>query len=480
MVAPAPLTSPSPSRWLARAAKPTAALAAFASGTQFDALDDRVRHAARRHFVDCLGACVGGLDQPLYRDASALVASLSGGGSVPVIGSAHTTDLLNAIYLMAVSCHAIELDDGNREGSIHPGTVIVPAVLGLGHHLGASGTDALAATVAGYEAAVSLAEILHPHASKRGFQTSGVVGVVGAAAAAGRLLGLDPLRMEKALGIAASSGAGLFAYLTGGGNIKKLHPAHAAREGVFAALLAMNEVVDGPLGVAEVPSGIFHAFGGLGPWTGTEDAVQPVVPAIARSYTKPYPACRHIHPAIDGLFQLQAQHGFSADAVTALEVGTYGAAMPHAALGWESFTVAQLSFPYVMAVALRTGRVDLASFSEANRANATLAADAAKVTVRLDDECAAGYPKQGPARVTVRLAGGRTLTTYVTDPKGCPELPMSDAEIQAKFRMSAAARLPAAALDRALSMAWNLETSAGVRALFDALSPSAPLKKATA
>lgn len=480
MVAPAPLDSPSPSRWLARAARPTAALAAFASGARFESFSEPVRHAARRHFVDCLGACLGGLDQPLAKDTAALVASLSGGGTVPVIGSAQTTDLLNAIYLMAVSCHAIELDDGNREGSIHPGTVVVPAVLGLGHHLGSGGADALAATVAGYEAAVSLAEILHPHASKRGFQTTGVVGVVGAAAAAGRLLGLDTLRMEKALGIAASSGAGLFAYLAGGGNIKKLHPAHAAREGVFAALLAQKDVVDGPLGVAESPSGVFHAFGGLGPWSGTGEAVEPLLPAIARSYTKPYPACRHIHPAIDGLFQLKAQHGFSADDVTALEVGTYGAAMPHATLGWESFTVAQLSFPYVMAVALRTGRVDLASFSEAQRGNPAIAADAAKVSVRLDDDCVAGYPKQGPARVTLRLRDGRTLTTYVADPKGCPEVPMSDAEIQAKFRMSAQGRLPAAALDRALPMAWNLEASPGLRALFDALSPTVSLKKATA
>ena len=161
-------------------------------------------------------------------------------------------------------------------------------------------------------------------------------------------------------------------------------------------------------------------------------------------------------------------------------MGTYGAAMPHAGLGWESFTVAQLSFPYVMAVALRTGRVDLASFSEASRAKPEIAADAAKVTVRLDDECAAGYPKQGPARVTVRLRDGRALATYVADPKGCPELPMSDEEIQAKFRMSAAGRIPAASLAQALPMAWNLEKSAGVRALFDALSPSASLKKATA
>jgi len=465
-------------RWLASSAQPTAALARFAHAVEFSGLSDTVRTAARRHFLDSLGSCIAGLDQPLVRDATALLDSLSGGGKVAVAGTARRTDLLSAVYLMATSCHAIELDDGNREGSIHPGTVIIPAVLGLGYHLGASGAAVLSATVAGYEAAIALAEILHPHASRRGFQTTGVVGVVGAAAAAGRLLNLDALHMEKAMGIAASSGAGLFAYLAGGGNIKKLHPAHAAREGVFAAMLAQREVVDGPLAVAESPSGIFHAFGGLQPWTGTQCDARPVLPAIARSYTKPYPCCRHIHPAIDGLLQLRARHGFVADDVTALEIGTYGAAMPHAALGWGSFTVAQLSFPWVMAAALRHGRVDLASFSDRMRVDPALAADAAKVRVRLDPECASAYPKQGPARVAVELRDGRRLETYVADPRGCPELPMTDEELSDKFRMMVRGSLTPAAADTAIEQVWSLDAAPSLRLLVDSLSPSAPKKAA--
>jgi 2-methylcitrate dehydratase PrpD len=445
----------------------------------FAALPEPVRNAARRHFLDSLGACLAGIDQPLVREASALVESLSGGGKVAIAGTGRRSDLLSAVYLMAVGCHAIELDDGNREGSIHPGTVVVPAVLGLGYHLNAAGADVLSATVAGYEAAISLAEILHPHASRRGFQTTGVVGVVGAAAAAGRLLGLDALRMEKAMGIAASSGAGLFAYLAGGGNIKKLHPAHAAREGVFAALLANHGDVDGPRAVAESPAGIFHAFGGLQTWTGSQADARPTLPAIARSYTKPYPCCRHIHPAIDALLQLRARHGFGADDVKALEVGTYGAAMPHAALGWDSFTVAQLSFPYVMAAALRYGRVDLGSFSDRMRADPALAADAAKVRVTLDPACAQAYPKQGPARVAVVLRDGRRHEAYVADPRGSPELPMSDEELFDKFRMTVQGRLSAQAAGDIIGRVWKLESAPGLRALVDSLSPVAS-KKATA
>ncbi len=465
--------------WIAAAGQPTEALARFAHAAEFAGFDVRGKSAARRHFLDSLGACIAGIDQPLVRHATALLESLSGGGKVAVAGTGRRTDLLSAVYLMAASCHAIELDDGNREGSLHPGTVVVPAVLGLGYHLGASGAAVLSATVAGYEVAISLAEILHPHASRRGFQTTGVVGVIGAAAAAGRLLSLDPLRMEKAMGIAASSGAGLFAYLSGGGNIKKLHPAHAAREGVFAALLAQRDVVDGPRAVAESPAGVFHAFGGLPAWTGSLPNRRPAELAIARSYTKPYPCCRHIHPAIDGLLQLRAKQGFDADQVAAVEVGTYAAAMPHAALGWDSFTTAQLSFPYVMAAALRTGRVELESFSERMRADPALVADAAKIHVRLDQECCDSYPKQGPARVTVTLRDGSRHAIYVADPRGCPELPMSDEELFAKFRMMARGRLSPAAADAAIERVWTLDAAPSLRPLVDSLA-SPVLQKASA
>lgn len=450
---------------------PTAALARFAHAADFTQLDPDARRATRRHFLDSLGACVGGLDQSLVREATRLSDSLSGGGSIPVTGTARRTDLLGAIYQMAVSCHAIELDDGNREGSIHPGTVVVPAVLGLGYRLDASGADALAAVVAGYEAMIALAEVLHPHASQRGFQTTGVVGPIGAAAAAARLLRLDVTRVEKAIGIAASSGAGLFAYLTGGGNVKKLHQAHAAREGVFAALLAERDVVDGPLGVAETKAGVFQAFAGIVPGAPARPARTRTALAIQRSYLKPYPCCRHIHPAIDGLLALRTEHRLAPDDVASIDVGTYPAAMPHATLGWESLTIAQLSFPYVMAVALRTGKVDLESFSDASRADPRILADTAKVKVAPDDECTRNYPKEGPARVTLGLRDGRTITTYVADPRGCPEVPMSDEDLFAKFRLSVAGRLAPAAADRLIERLWS-DAPPSVREIVDVFTMS--------
>jgi 2-methylcitrate dehydratase PrpD len=450
-------------------AKPTAALAQFASALTWSSLNEDERRSAKRHLLDGLGACVAGVDQPIFARTVALLQRVGGSGDVPVIGSRHRTNLLSAAYLTAVNCHAIELDDGNREGSLHPGTAVVPALLTAGYDLNVDGASLLCALVAGYEVSVSLAEVLHPHASRRGFQTTGVVGGLGAAAGVARLLALDAIDVEKAIGIAASTSAGIFSYLTGGGNVKKLHPGHAAREGVLAAMVARDRIVDGPLGVAETKAGVFEAFGGLTPWSGNAFDHRGGALAITRSYLKPYPCCRHIHPAIDAMLELKQRHDIDPDRVERVDVGTYDAAMPHATLPFDSFTVAQLSFPYVMAAALRTGKVDLDSFAPAARADARAAADAAKIRVTADPECCASYPKQGPARVTVTMKDGAVHALYVAQPLGAPENPISDEDLAAKFRMSVKTRMSADDADRVVDLVWSLDNASSVRDVVDRL-----------
>jgi 2-methylcitrate dehydratase PrpD len=450
-------------------AKPTEALARFASQVDIDRLQPLELAAAKRHLLDALGACIAGGDEPLLRRSADLLGQIAGSGEIPVPGTSLRTNLLSAAYLTSVACHAIELDDGNREGSIHPGTVVVPALLSSGYAFNANGHDLLGGLIAGFEVAVGLAEVLHPHAARRGFQTTGVAGVIGAAAGVARLLSLDPLTTEKAMGIAASASAGIFAYLTGGGNIKKLHPAHAAREGIFAALLARDQVVDGPLGVAESKCGVFDAFAGLAPWNASVKDHRSGALAITRSYIKPYPCCRHIHPAIDGLLELKTTHDIDPDRVTRIDVGTYDAAMPHASLGWDSFTVSQLSFPYVMGVALRTGHVNLQSFSESARTDELILRDTQKVHVTPDAECCASYPKQGPARVTVTMNDGTVFTAYVAQPLGAPEKPITDDALFEKFRMASERQLNRQQADSVIARVWNLDSQSSVRSLVDAL-----------
>ena len=210
----------------------------FVSALRYAALSDEVRHYARRHLLDTVGVMIAGAEGDVATRAEAVLTAVGRSGRVPVPGRARRADLLDAAYLGGTAAHGIELDDGYRHGSAHCGCVVVPTVLALGHQRSASGAAVIEAMVAGYETAITLARACHPDLRQRGFHPTGAVGPFGAAMAAAKLTGLAADRLGDALGIAASSAAGLFAFVNGGADIKRLHAGHAAREGLQAALLA--------------------------------------------------------------------------------------------------------------------------------------------------------------------------------------------------------------------------------------------------
>lgn len=448
----------------------TKTLARFASTLDIAELDVADRRAAKRHLLDALGAVIAGSTQPIVLRVAALLHR-EGVVGIPVIGLGRL-DPLSAAYVTALSCHALEADDGCREGGIHPGAVVVPAALAAAYERNSSGADLLAAVVAGYEAAVSIAEALHPATSQRGFQPTGAFGVFGAAAAAGRLLSLGADAMESAFGIAASSAAGLFAFLSGGGTVKKLHPAHAAREGLWAALLASESVVQGPTDVLETGGGVLQAFGGRAKWPPLQGHDKPRL-AIGRCYIKPYPCCRHIHPAIDAVLALRARHDVDADRVARIIIGTHAAALPHAGFGWRTLADAQLSFPYVISAALRTGEVDLETFSDARRASRVASLDAAKVEVVLDPQCAAAYPARSSARIIVVTHDGQEYTMRVEDAEGSAQRPVSDEFLFRKFQSMTAGPMSSAQANGLIERILSIEQASSVRPVLDAIFEAA-------
>src|SRR5260370_15998830 len=157
------------------------------------------------------------------------------------------------------------------------------------------------AIVTGYETVIAIGRACHPQLRQRGSHPTAAVGVVGSAAATGKLGGLSAEQLAHALGLAASSAGGLFAFVNGGGDIKRLHAGHAAREGLQAALLAEHGV-QGPPGVIEARVGFMQAFAGTDRTRAI--ALPPPVPfGITVCYIQPYPCCRHIHPAVEALIR---------------------------------------------------------------------------------------------------------------------------------------------------------------------------------
>src|SRR6185295_10320409 len=297
--------------------------------------------------------------------AEAVVAAARPAGKVPVPGRARRADLFDAAFLGGTAAHGIELDDGYRHGSAHCGCVIVPTALSIAYDRNTSGAALIEAIVAGYETNICLARACAPDLRHRGFHPTSAVGPFGAAMTTAKLRGLPPDRLGHALGLAASSAAGLFAFVNGGGDIKRLHAGHAAREGLQAALLA-EQGIEGPPGVIEARDGFMQAFA-FGRADRARAIALPPPFAITDCYIKPYACCRHIQPAVEALIDILRAERIATEEVRRVEVETYRIAAEHAETGWDDFASAQLSFPYLMALALQFRGIKLEHFSQAQR-----------------------------------------------------------------------------------------------------------------
>jgi len=400
--------------------------------------------------------------------AEAVLAAVRPAGQVPVPGRARRADLLDAAFLGGTAAHGIELDDGYRQGSVHPGCAVVPAVLAAGYRTGASGKALIEAVVAGYETTIAIARACHPDLRQRGFHPTGVCAVFGAAAAVARLRGLPPPQIADALGIAASSAAGLFAFVNGGGDIKRLHAGHASREGLQAALLA-EQGVQGPPGVIESHDGFMQAFA-----FGRIDKARPIAlpPAvgfgITDCYIKPYACCRHIQPAVEALMGLCADEGISPDEVTRIDVDTYRIAAEHAHTGWGDFASAQLSFPYLIGLALRFRAIRLEHFADEVRRDPAFGAIARKLHVTASPEVDRLYPQLRPARVKVTTARGN-FTRDADEALGSRLVPLDDAGLWAKFDGLAGPVLTPARATALRQQLWEIEACADMRPVVEAM-----------
>src|SRR6187397_3752830 len=197
------------------AAGATDTIVSFTSDLRYADLSDEVRYYARRHLLDTVGVMIAGAPGDVATNAETMLAGVRSGGTIPVPGRAKRHDLLDAAFLGGTAAHGIELDDGYRHGSAHCGCVIVPTVLSVGYDRHVSGRALIEAIVVGYETNICLARACAPDLRQRGFHPTPAVGPFGAAMATGKLRGMKMPQFANAMGIAASSAAGLFAFVGG-------------------------------------------------------------------------------------------------------------------------------------------------------------------------------------------------------------------------------------------------------------------------
>ncbi|MGV8143609.1 MAG: MmgE/PrpD family protein, partial [Methanothermobacter sp.] len=268
-------------------------LAEFVDSTSFNQLPDSVIEKTKECFTDFLGvAMIGSYTQ----SGDAIKSIIPSEGPSTVIGygrsSVQDAGLANGIF-----AHSLDLDDGHRQGQLHPGACVIPAALSLCEALDKSGEELIESLVVGYQVAIVVGMMVNPEHRSRGFHTTGTCGTLGAAAAACKALGLDQNQTVNALGLAGTQAAGLLESDHSGSMGKHLHAGRAAQSGIISAQLAGNGYT-GAETIFEGDEGFLKVMAGIDPG---EIDIKLLMKKyrILEVYFKIYPVCRHLHSSID-------------------------------------------------------------------------------------------------------------------------------------------------------------------------------------
>ncbi|MFB6070149.1 MAG: MmgE/PrpD family protein [Halanaeroarchaeum sp.] len=446
------------------AGAPTARIAAFVSDRAAADLDGEVIEATRRSILDTLAATyAGSRAQAGERMLEYATDAPSGGGTI--VGAETEIAPEFAALVNGTTAHALDVDDGHRTASAHPGSAVVPAALGVAEREGASGEDLITAVAVGYEAMLTTASAVQTSHRERGFHATATTGCFGAAAAVASLLDLDERRSAHALGLAGTQAGGLFEFLEKGSMAKRFHPGRAAMAGVLAGDLAAVGF-DGPDTIIEGEDGFATAFADDYDFAPYDDLGDPW--AVTERYLKPYPSCRHAHAPIEAAFELR-NRGVEPAAIDEVRVETYRSAAHHDKQAVETLLDAQMSIPFAVAVALATGEAKLAQFDPDLMDDDTIRELVEAVTVVETEEMESSYPATRPARVVAETTDGDTQEATVRYPTGSPESPMSWVGLQEKFHDLAGTSLDEAPRERVVDLLGDLESLESTRTLTDAL-----------
>jgi len=413
----------------------TERVADFLVATKGTDLPPSVVNDAQYYTLDWLGSAIAGTVTEPGRMLLAQAASQVGKGATVIgLGEERNADL--AALTNGGLSHIVEMDDLDRGSVVHPAAPIIPAALAVAEREEASGLGFLTAVVLGYEVAIRVGEAVG-RSHYRFWHNTATCGVFGSAAAAGWLLGLDAEQMVWALGNAGTMAAGLWEFIADGAMSKHLHAGRAASSGLLAADLARR----GFTGARRILEGERGFFAATSSDARPELVTQGLIPGIADYKIsgvsiKPYPSCRHTHPAIDAALALHQEHVPVPDQIARIEVETYQAALdlidnPNPTHSYA----AKFSLQYCVACALARGRVGLDDFGYEVLGDEAVRGLMARMSVGLSEELDERYPQEWPARVRVALADGRELTRLVKVPRGDPENPLTQAELEEKFRL---------------------------------------------
>ena len=402
----------------------TQLLAEFVATHPSRGWDDTVDHEAHRTFLNWLGCAVGAAQHEAGEAALAAVRMLEPPAQATVLGRKDRVDMASAALINGITSHTFDFDDTHLKTIIHPAGPVASAVLALAEHTGCPGRQVIDALVLGIDVSCRIGNMMYPEHYDRGWHITGSTGMLGAAAACARLLGLTAPQTAMALGIAASQPVGVreqFGTMT-----KPFHPGAAARAGLMSALMAQHGFTASARAL-EAPRGLMQTVSTRNDWSQISDELGQRFEISFNTY-KPFACGIVIHPSIDACAQLRAQ-GVSPSQVERIELKVHSLVLE---LTGKKEPVdglqAKFSVYHGCAAGLSLGQAGEDAFSDELVNRPDMVALRRKVVATVDDAI-----DEASADVTAVLSDGRRVHVFVEHAIGSLQRPMSDDQLAAKF-----------------------------------------------
>ncbi|MCL1629989.1 MULTISPECIES: MmgE/PrpD family protein [Roseinatronobacter] len=406
-----------------------------------------VRQEGLRTFVNWVGCAVGGARHETVDCALRALMPFSGGKTATILGRPERIDTLHAALINGITSHVLDYDDTHLKTIIHPAGPVASALLALAEARPVSGEDFLTALIIGVEVECRIGNSVYPHHYDRGWHITGTAGVFGAAAAVGKMIGLNVQQMRWALGLAASQSAGLremFGTMT-----KSFHPGRSAQNGLTAALLA-EAGFDSSERALEAPRGFATVMSDKQDWSEILDGLGTHWEAALNSY-KPFACGIVIHPTIDGCQQVRAEIGDRVTEIEKVHLTTHPLVLELTGKRTPSTGLeGKFSVFHSAACALLRGDGAPTAFTDeiVNLPEITNLRD--RIDATADPDC-----HEASVTIDITFRDGSTLRKHVERAIGSRDVPLSNEQLNTKFLDQASLVIGQASAQALLDLSWT-------------------------
>jgi 2-methylcitrate dehydratase PrpD len=427
----------------------TRTLARYVVNSKPTEIPDAVKRDGVRSIVNWLGCAVGAAQHEAVNCALEALLPFAGPMQASILGREEKTDILHAALLNGISSHVFDFDDTHLPTIIHPSGPVASAIFALAEYKAVTGAELLHAFILGVEVECRIGNAVYPNHYDVGWHITGTAGVFGAAAAAGKLLGLNEQQMLWALGIAGTQSSGFREMF--GTHCKSFHPGRAAQNGLTSALLAAKNFTSSNQ-VIEAKRGFANVMSTKQDYTRITEGLGKTFEVTLNSY-KPFACGIVIHPSIDGCVQLKKEYGLTGAEIEKVELTVAplvleltGKRAPK--VGLEG----KFSVFHSCAVALLHGAAGEKEYSDAMVRDPKVIALRDRVEAIIDPKL-----RDDEVHVRVTLKDGRKLKKYVEHAIGSKEVPMTNEQLEAKFTGLVNDILGEEKAARLLALVWKIE-----------------------